>query len=182
MEMNSSPFVSHSALQSQLQSTNKLKFARNMEINHSFCPCLYLSLCNINCRLIIFGHNKIWTLGLESAKRVGNINIWLQCWHGNATRGHGKVCGSWPGRCSRDQRSGSRAVITFHQRMTVCTDMTPAGGGEEACSSHENAWGEAGNWSIYGVNIFLEQHWLQKCDLLLWPRGVLAWLHILPHS
>ena len=93
MEMNSSPFVSHSALQSQLQSTNKLKFARNMEINHSFCPCLYLSLCNINCQLIIFGHNKIWTLGLESAKRVGNINIWLQCWHGNATRGHGKVCG-----------------------------------------------------------------------------------------
>ena len=54
--------------------------------------CLYLSLCNINCRLIIFGHNKIWTLGLESAMRVGNINICLQCWHGNATRGHGKVC------------------------------------------------------------------------------------------
>ena len=123
MEMNSSPFVSHRALQSQLQSTNKLKFARNMEISHSFCPCLYLSLCNINCQLIIFGHNKIWTLGLESAKRVGNMNIRLQCWHGNATRGHGKVCGSWPGRCSGDQRSGSRAVITFHQRMTVCTDM-----------------------------------------------------------
>ena len=83
MEMNSSPFVSHSALQSQLQCTNKLKFARNMEINHSFCPCLYLSLCNINCQLIIFGHNKIRTLGPESAARVENINIWLHCWHGN---------------------------------------------------------------------------------------------------
>ena len=188
MEMNSSPFVSHRALQSQLQSTNKLKFARNMEINHSFCPCLYLSLCNINCRLIIFGHNKIWTLGLESAKRVGNINIWLQCWHGNATRDHGKVCGPSVvhGQAAAVEiRAAGHGQSSLSIRGWQCAPtwhMTPAGGGEEACSSHENAWGEAGNWSIYGVNIFLEQHWLQKCDLLLWPRGVLAWVHILPHS
>ena len=139
MEMNSSPFVSHSALQSQLQCTNKLKFARNMEINHSFCPCLYLSLCNINCQLIIFGHNKIRTLGLGSAARVENITICCtadtatrQCCHTWPRQSVWTQCGSWPGRCSGDQRSGSRAVITFHQRMTVCTDMTPArwrGGG-----------------------------------------------------
>ena len=145
MEMNSSPFVSHSALQSQLQCTNKLKFARNMEINHSFCPCLYLSLCNINCQLIIFGHNKIRTLGLE-VRREWKIQT-SGCTADTATRqchtwprqSVWTQCGSWPGRCSGDQRSGSRAVITFHQRMTVCTDMTLPGGGEEACSSHENA-------------------------------------------
>ena len=150
--------------------------------------CLYLSLCNINCRLIIFGHNKIWTLGLESAKRVGNINIWLQCWHGNATRDHGKVCGPSVvhGQAAAVEiRAAGHGQSSLSIRGWQCAPtwhMTPAGGGEEACSSHENAWREAGDWSIYGVNIFPEQHWLQKCDLLLWPRGVLAWLHILPHS